>query len=287
MNIKKLIKNSWKTIRYYLPVSDIPQFVFIVGAQKAGTTALHSYLAMHPKVITGEEKELAFFNRDEVYKMGLRSYRNLFPAWPRGTHALDSTPNNMYCKKSAERIYAFRRDAKIIVLLREPVSRAFSAFNMYRQISPNEEFRKRLLLSNSDTKAFYMPLAEGSIRPDIDYFLERESEIIKTNEEAEEPALIRRGVYTPQLERFFNLFGRENVLVLFSKDLHVAPDNSVNQVLDFIGLEPLRDAEYPQLYVGEYTADTSAKDEIKRTAAALFDQDKQELRDAYGINVPW
>jgi hypothetical protein len=287
MNIKQMAGGLRKIIRSQLPVTEFQKHVFIVGAQKAGTTALHSYLAKHPMVIEGKEKELGFFHREALFNKGIENFRYLFPVLTRRTHALDSTPEYMYIKKSAERIYAYRRDAKIIALLREPVSRAFSAFNMYQQISTNEEFRTRLKLANSDVKAFYMPLADRSIKPDIHYFLERELEIIRGNEEDEEPALIRRGIYTPQLERFFNLFGQENVLVLFSTDLQLRPERTVSRVLDFIGLEPLKGAEYPQLYVGEYTADTSAKDEIKRNAATLFDQDKQELQDAYRINVPW
>ena len=67
--------------------------------------------------------------------------------------------------------------------MREPVSRAFSAFNMYRQLSRDEEFRQRLQFANADAKAFYMPIADGTVAPEIHYFLDREMAIIKGEEE--------------------------------------------------------------------------------------------------------
>lgn len=287
MNIRNIYESTWQFIQSQLPASKIPQHVFVVGAQKAGTTALHSYLVKHPMIFRGADKELAFFNRDAVYKKGNRYYRVQFPAHPGGTHALDSTPEYLYQKNSAQRIYNYRKDSKIIMLLREPVSRAFSAFTMYQQVCPSQKFEDRLQIANADAKAFYMPLADGSIKPSINYFLDREMAIIRGEVEGEEPALIRRGIYAPQLERFIRLFGRDNVLVLFSDDLKREPAQTVNRILDFIGLDHLTRDEYPLRHVREYTSDTSAKDEIRRCASALFEKDKQELRDIYGLVVPW
>ena len=88
-----------QSIRTRLPVSALPQHVFIIGAQKAGTTALHAYLADHPAIICGAEKELGFFHRDALYGKGFKSYRYMFPLYPKGTHALDATPENRYPKK--------------------------------------------------------------------------------------------------------------------------------------------------------------------------------------------
>lgn len=233
------------------------------------------------------KKELGFFHRTAEFKKGFKYYRSQFPRHPTGTVALDSTPDYMYLKDSAQRIHDFRRDAKIIMLLREPVSRAFSAFTMYQQGCPSERFATRLKIANKDVREFYMPLAIGEMRPSIQYFLDREMAIIQGKAAGEEPALIRRGIYAPQIARYVGLFGRNNVLVIFSDDLKRNPAQVVNRILGFIGLEPLTGSEYPMRHVREYAADTSAKEEIAQRAAALFEKDKQDLRDLYGLNVPW
>lgn len=284
---QKNLENALQSIRHQTPLKEFSQYVFIVGAQKAGTTALHAYLAEHPMVVPGFDKEVGFFHKDAFYEKGDRNYRYGFPDSPSGTHALDATPEYMYHAKNAGRIHAFKSDAKIIMLLREPVSRAFSEFNMYRKSSRQSSFRKFIQFSEADAQAFYTPLIDGHIQPEIRYFIDREMAIINGEVKGEEPALIRRGIYAPQLERFIDLFGRDNVLVLFSDDLKREPEKIVNQVLDFVGLEPMTGVQYPPKHVGEYTVENGTRDEIKQCAAAMFEKDKQELRDIYGLNVPW
>ena len=270
-----------------MPRREFNSHVFMVGAQKAGTTSFHSYLVRHPLITGGDGKELHFFDRDRIYRKDASSYLSLFPALSGATHALDSTPVYMYNGKAAERIHAFRPDAKIIMLLREPVSRAFSAFNMYQQICQQTWFAQELRNATDDGKTFFLPMIEGECAPDIRHFLDRELAIINGQAKGEEPALIRRGIYAPQLERFIRLFGRESVLVLFSDDLKREPERLVNDVLQFIGLEPLSGVQYPPMHVREYTADPSARDEIRRCAGQMFAKDKRELVDMFGLDVPW
>ncbi len=119
------------------------------------------------------------------------------------------------------------------------------------------------------------------------YFLDRELEIMSHDRKAEEPSLIRRGLYAPQLERYIRLFGRENVLILFSNDLKSDTHNTVNKVCEFIGLKPFGDREYPMKYVLEYTVDQSGKELISQLASELFAKDKLELANTYGLDIPW
>jgi hypothetical protein len=77
--------------------------------------------------------------------------------------------------------------------------------------------------------------------------------IINGESGSPEPALIRRGIYAPQIERFISLFGRENVQVLFSNELKHDTEQTVNNVLQFIGLSPMSDAQYPLKHVRDYT----------------------------------
>ena len=273
--------------RRYVPIRLFDNYLFIVGAQKAGTTSLHSFLAQHQSIVCASTKELGFFHRDKIYAEGLHFYRSHYPVFRSAKYALDSTPEYLYFRMAPERIHSFKPNAKIIILLREPVSRAFSAFNMYKQIVDHDWFRSRLRYSNSDSKSFFTPIANGLVDPNIDYFIDREMEIIHGNASGEEPALIRRGIYAPQIKRYVDLFGKENVLIIFSEDLRQQTKKILNQVFDAIELERLNSIELVPQHVREYTVDTDAKERIRERASYLFAHDKQELIDVYDLDVPW
>lgn len=261
-------------------------YMFIVGAQKAGTTALYGYLKRHPRIVGGETKELGFFSRDLKYSDG-NDYRSLFKPNKRQTLAMDATPEYLYYRRSPERIHQFAPNAKFVILLREPVSRAFSAFNMYHQICTSGWFKQRFEAMNPDAKEFYRPIMEGKAKPDVKYFLDREFEIIDSNGDAEEPGIVRRGIYAPQLERYVSLFGRENILIMFSDELKKDTKNAVNKVLEFAGLGPLKGDDYAPRHVREYTVQQGGKELIAERAGKLFAADKKILTETYGLDVPW
>jgi len=262
-------------------------YLFIVGAQKAGTTSLYSYFDQRPELVGGEIKEKSFFSLDSLFEKGNKYYRSMFPIGSKYARGMDATPEYLYYGECAGRIHAFDPDAKIVVLLREPVSRALSAFNMYHQIVRKQFFREGILQGDKHSQDFFMPIIEGRVEASLRYFLDRELEIMSNDRVVEEPSLIRRGLYAPQLERYIRLFGRENVLILFSNDLKSDTHNTVNRVCDFIGLKPFGDREYPMRYVLEYTVDQSGKELISQLASDLFVKDRLELTNTYGLHVPW
>jgi len=262
-------------------------YLFIVGAQKAGTSALYNYLEQCPELVGGPNKEKAFFNRDNIFVKGTRYYRSLFPTGSRHSWGMDATPEYLYYGESATRIHAFAPNAKIVALLREPASRAFSAFNMYSKLVLGEWFRQRIQFANKDARDFFLPVAEGKVPPELGYFIDSEMQIIRNGSGTAEPSLIRRGLYAPQLERYIRLFGRRNVLILFNTELKNDTNNTVNRVLEFVGLKPLGNRNYPMVNVREYTVDQGGKELISQSAGELFAKDKLELIRTYGLEVPW
>ena len=77
------------------------------------------------------------------------------------------------------------------------------------------------------------------------------------------------------------------MLVLFSDDLKREPEKITNEVFRFVGLDELTRGQYPLKHVRNYTEDNSGKDAILECAGALFEKDKAELINCYGLNVPW
>ncbi|MCA6364522.1 MAG: sulfotransferase [Bacteroidetes bacterium] len=121
----------------------LPSF-FIIGVQKGGTSAMSEYLSAHPQLVRPQRKDIYFFNNAENYAKGMRWYRahfahpfySLLKQWRTGTKVkttFDATPNYFAAPGAAERLHTFFPDAKLVLLLRNPVQRAWSNWRMNRR----------------------------------------------------------------------------------------------------------------------------------------------------------
>lgn len=179
----------------------MPTFLGI-GAQKSGTTWLHARLNEHPEIyVPHARKEIHFF--DAYYYKGLDWYSSFFPNGPLNEGYAqwgEITPKYIYDPVVAERIHEVIGDQiKLIVMLRDPVERLFSQYRM--------------------------SYSQGDTNFDPEEFFE-------TNEEA-----FARGLYSVQLKRFFSLFKRENILILFYEEVFrdtSATAKALSQVEDFL-----------------------------------------------------
>ena len=125
----------------------LPHFL-IIGAQKAGTTSLASYLAAHPGVVPSKRKEVHFF--DLNYEKGVDWYRSHFPIARgqglrrrmRGRRMLtgEASPYYIFHPLAASRAFDLLPAARVIVLLRNPVDRAYS------HVSSRDPARRRVIV---------------------------------------------------------------------------------------------------------------------------------------------
>src|SRR5207244_2797305 len=106
----------------------------VAGAQKSGTTALHYFLSRHPDITMGDQQEIHFFDNDEIfsgpvdYELLHRHYRPVADS----TIAGDCTPSYLYWKPAMERIWRYNPQIRLLILLRDPIDRAFAHWNMQR-----------------------------------------------------------------------------------------------------------------------------------------------------------
>jgi hypothetical protein len=217
--------------------------LFVVGAQKAGTSALHDYLIKHPSVTGGTIKELNYFNHSEKYAQGTKWYHDQFKAplfyKPKKIY-IDSTPQYLSTANVAQKIYDYNPKAKIVILLREPVSRAYSAWNMYKQFSELSVERKAGLIdrhiSNKDKKKFN-DLINQSPFPSFDDYINKE--LMDGSLTNHYPQIIKRGIYVDQIKPYIDLFDLDNVLVFESNYFKTNKAKVTNKVLETVGLSPL------------------------------------------------
>ncbi len=213
-----------------------PAFL-IVGAQRGGTTSLHKTLAEHPQVLSAVlHKGVHYF--DTSYGRGIGWYRAHFPLTATARVAEgrragrvitgESSPYYMFHPLAAERIATDLPDVRLIVMLRDPVERAYSAHSHERARGyETEEFERALELEDSRLAG-----EEDRIRADPAY----------VSHAHQHQAYLARGRYVEQLERLERLVGRDRLCVVDSDELFLAPDQVLTSVYEFLGLPPRMNA---------------------------------------------
>ncbi len=199
---------------------------FIVpGAQKSGTTALHYFLKKHPQIASPDRQELHFFDDEEIFARAPVDYELLHRHFRvraglalinRRRLAGDVTPSYLYWKPAMERIRNYNPQIKLIILLRNPIDRAFAHWNMQR-------FKDREPLD------FLEALKEEPRR--ISQPLSIESRRF---------AYVDRGFYSTQLDRVFNSFPPEQVKIVKFEEFRDRKQEALDGVFDFLGVKRLR-----------------------------------------------
>ena len=190
----------------------------LIGAQKSGTTALHYFLSRHPKIAMGDQQEIHFFDNDHLFVSGV-DYEQLhkhYPPLAPSTVAGDCTPSYIYHALAAERIWKYNPKIKLLVLLRNPVDRAFAHWNMQR-------FRGREPLDFFDAVREEKTRITGA-----------------PPAEARRFAYVDRGFYGKQLTRLFKFFAREQVKAIKFEEFGDNQSETLKSIFSFLGLEPLR-----------------------------------------------
>src|SRR5436309_10806029 len=190
----------------------------LAGAQKSGTTALHYFLRRHPDICMGDQQEIHFFDNDALFVSAV-DYEQLHKHYPPLAPSMiagDCTPSYMYHEPAAERIFKYNPKMKFLILLRNPVNRAFAHWNMQR-------FRGREPLDFFDAVREEQTRIAGA--PPVD---------------ARRFAYVERGFYGRQLERVFKFFPREQVKTVKFEDFKANQRETVASILSFLGRKPLR-----------------------------------------------
>ena len=201
----------------------LPDFV-IIGAKKCGTTFLYDLLVEHPHVESAAQKELHYFDR--YFDQGIDWYSRCFPApqWVDGRRTItgEATPY-LPTPSAAERMAKILPQARLIVLLRNPVDRAYS------------DYQQAVRLGR-ETRRFEEAIqAEKREIIGKDEILQREGRIGPTDARYQ---YLRRGIYVDQLLHWTQFFTKDQILVLKSEDFFERTPETLKVVLKFLGLSP-------------------------------------------------
>ena len=205
----------------------LPDF-FLLGAPKAGTTALHAALAQHPQLYLSTVKEPKFYLCDgrRPVRSGQRGpgdahsarewvwrrsqYEALFDGAPAGALRGESTPFYLYDRVAHRRIQADVPEAKLVVVIRDPVDRAYSNWMHLRSdgLEPIGDFAAAWAAEDARVAAGWAPFWHYR----------------------------RLGLYGAQLRDLTDRFGSEQIHVLRYRDLVETPVESLDAVCAFLGV---------------------------------------------------
>jgi hypothetical protein len=238
----------------------------VIGAQKAGTTALHRYLALHPDVHPPLRKETHYFSR--YYRRGPAWYRAHFPIGNGVT--FESTPYYLFHPLAPQRVAATLPDVRLVIIVRDPVERAFSHYRHSRR-------------TGAEHLAFDQALAAEPER------LQGEKERLDENPDYDAVAhrmhsYAARGRYAEQFERWLEHFDRDRFVVVAAEDLAAHPAETLHEVLDHLGLPRWAPPAFIPHNVGAgETLDPGLRAEL----AASFAADNARFAALVGRDFDW
>lgn len=259
------------------PLRLLPDFI-IVGAQRSGTTSLYHYLSGHPSVRVARRKEVHFF--DFNFHRGMRWYRSNFPSIfhkayvhrVRGRDILtgEASPYYLFYPHAARRARRVVPQAKLIVLLRNPVDRAYSHYHLcvHRGIEqlPFEEAIDR------EQERLHGELAK--MRHDEFYYSFPHRHY----------SYLARGIYVDQLRAWLEYFPRGQFLILRSEDLFQEPESAYNRTLSFLGLPPHALTAYEPFYP---LSDGKMPRRLRERLIDYYAPYNQQLYEFLGIDYDW
>ena len=190
---------------------------FIVGAPKSGTTSLFHYLNTHPQIVMSSQKEPNYFSYDAIHNQGmyydndsintLKKYESLFAQKENVLYG-EASVSYLFYANVAEDIKKYNPNSKIIIMIRNPIERAFSHYLMDYRLG---------LISDS----FENIITKKSKHKNAHLFYQQYIEVSK---------------YSEQIKRYLNFFEKENILFIDFEDFKENVSLTLSRVYSFLNI---------------------------------------------------
>jgi len=254
-----------------------PNFI-IVGAQKSGTTSLFRYLETHPDMVPPITKELSFF--DKNFHRGPQWYRLHFPfrtddSLTNGTGEKpftgESSAYYLFHPLAPQRTAETLPQVKIIVVLRNPIDRAYSHYHhKLRRCQESLSFEEAI-----DAEAERLAGEEEKICANSGY--RSKAHILYS--------YLARGVYLEQIQRWQQYFSADRMLIIESSRLFKHTADTYRQVLEFLGVRSWQPSEFGRHFAGQYK--TKMNPATRQRLVDYFAPHNQRLYDHLGERFDW
>lgn len=270
----RAVQGRWG--RATAPVRVLPDFL-IIGGQRCGTTSLFKYLAEHPRVAVPPLGKGAHFF-DTNFERGENWYRGHFPVrrlaregGPIGRKLTgEGSPYYLFHPLAPQRVADLLPGVKLIAMLRNPVSRAYSHY--WHEVARGFEsmsFEEAVALEPER-------LAEAGARISTDHGY--------ASFNHQHWSYLSRGLYADQLEAWYAHFPREQLMVISSEQFFAHPDEAYGEILDFLGLPLHQLSQYEAFNPHDYPP---MREGLKRRLQHHFAGPNARLADLLDIDFGW
>jgi len=274
-----LKKSHWLTRRTTSSVRLLPQFI-IFGAARSGTTSLYKYLTSHPNIAPSMTKEVMFF--DLKFHRGLQWYQAHFPSklqkfYHRKLMTGEASPSYLHHPLAPSRIKAILPQVKLIILLRNPIDRAYShyyyAVRAGRESLPFEIAVKQQMAERACFEQEQVLAAEEKYHQRIYH----------------PHAYLSKGIYVDHLKRWFECFSQQphqmqlakqpqQILVLQSEEFYREPAKVLQRTLEFLEMPQWSPTDYQKYnQAGHHFALSAARKSASVKYELMVPSIRQEL----------
>lgn len=248
----------------------LPDFV-VIGAQKSGTTSLYRYLSLHPRIRSARIKEVDYFDLSHAF--GERWYRAQFPlrAWSHGQLTGEASPYYLFHPHAPQRAAQLVPLAKLLVILRNPVDRAYSHY-------------QHVVARGHETLAFEAALEHEKRVVPLEGRRILEDPLYRSLAH-ERHSYVARGEYAEQLERWLRWFPREQLHVVVAERMFGQTDEAMAEVFQFLRV-PALEIKSPEVFKSGRYSDGMGPD-TRRLLVEHFRPHNARLQDLLGMRLEW
>ncbi|MFB5630910.1 MAG: sulfotransferase [Nitrosopumilaceae archaeon] len=257
----------------------LPNF-YILGAAKSGTSSLYEYLIQNPFIHSALTKEPRFF--DKYYYKGLDWYKVQFPTKIQKLINKNFLNKNFITGESTvryfdhphvpQRIKKITPKAKFIILLRNPIDRAYSHYLMMKN-----KRKENLSFQEAIDQEFHRTKEE---------FLKMENDENFYSSEYYHHAYLDRGIYIKKLQRWMKTFPKNQFLIIQSEDFFKNPDSIYKYVLKFLDLPEWHLNEYEIIGPGKYKK-SKMNSNTRKKLIEFFNPYNEQLYKFLGKRFDW
>jgi len=255
-----------------------PDF-YIIGFAKCGTTSLFEYLISHPNIHPPKGKEIDFFDR--LYSRGINWYKVGFPfkiqkffdtVFLRKKFLTgEATPRYIEHPHAINRIKEITPNAKFIILLRNPIDRAFSQHNM--NVKNDYEINNFSDALKEEPRRIANRIEKMS--NDVSYY----------SWNFDLYAYLEHGIYVDKIKRWMEVFPKEQFFIIQSEEFLKNPSKIYNDVLEFLGLANWEPKEFVLYKKREYKEKMNS--DLRNELVEYFKPHNKRLYDFLGKSFDW
>ena len=252
----------------------IPDFL-VIGAKRCGTTSLYQHLPEHPCISKSPHDNMGFFN--DNFHLGVNWYKSFFPTTFTRKKikskfgnflAFDVTTKYMEEESTANNVYQTKPNMKIIIILRNPVDRAYSQYHLsVRQTAERRSFEdvveENMNRLNKESHEHYGRKPKFSV---------------------EEDNHLKKGLYALQLRYWLKIFPRENILIVSAEEFESNQQIIYNKIFEFLNISKFEVKNTKKMEKGNYPP---MKSETRNLLLDYFRSHNHELFELINIKFDW